>query len=416
MDHEPVAITGMGLISCLGSDPEQFHRQLMRGKSGVVRMQKFQDLGFPTQIAAPAQSFDTAQYIDRKQLRRLDPNLISALVAGKRALEMANLPPSQRLGLQLERCGVLIGSGIGGLKTHQEGFTTLLQSGFRRISPFYCPYTLTNMASGLMAIELGFLGPNYSISTACATSNFCFLSALRHIQRGDADLMLAGGTESCLNEMGLAGFMACRAVSVNNEDPFGASRPWDLARDGFVMAEGAGVLVLESLSHAKARRAPILALLRGGAVNCDGYHMTEPRPDGSCVARCMRAALADSGAAPDDIDCINAHATSTSAGDLAELRSLIEVFGRDFRGKITATKSMIGHALGASGALEAIALIQGLRHQELHPTINLQNPDPLMPPQMVQRVGGKEKMNLVLSNSFGFGGHNSSLVFGKGEL
>lgn len=413
MGKEPVVVTGMGLISCLGDDPDQFHSALMKGKSGVARIPEFAELGFTTEIGAKALSFDFSEYVERKLLRRLDPNIVFAIAAGKCALKRAGISLNDVKTLNLERCGVLIGSGIGGLKTHQEGFETLLQRGFQRVSPFYCPYTLTNMAGALLAIDLQFQGPNYSISTACATSNYCLLSALRHIERGDADLMLAGGTESCLTAMGLAGFMACRAVSKKNDDPMKASRPWDIERDGFVMAEGAGVLVLESLSHAKARGAPILAQLKGGAINCDGYHMTEPRADGSCVAKCMKKALADANCQPTDVDCINAHATSTALGDLAELRAILEVFGFEFAGKVTATKSMIGHALGASGALEAIATVQALCYGEIHPTINLRNPEPLLPSKMVALAPHRGKVNVALSNSFGFGGHNSSLVFGK---
>ena len=413
MTKEPIAITGWGLVSCFGSDPERFYQCLLEGKSGVELIDKFAELTFSTQIGAPVRELDSETWIEPKLNRRLDPNIRYAMVAGKRALKSAAVGWGIDRALNTARCGILMGSGIGGMHTQEEGVQTLYQKGYRRVSPFYCPYILTNMAGALLGVDLGFTGPNYSISTACATASNCLLSAMRHIERGDADLMLAGGTEGCLNPMGMAGFMACRAVSKRNSDPKGASRPWDQGRDGFVMAEGAGALVLESLAHAKARRAPILALLSGAGLNCDGYHMTNPRPEGTSLAACMRAALQDASCSPDDIQYINAHATSTSAGDLAELHAIGQVFGTRSDLKINATKSMIGHSLGASGALEAIATIQALRSQWLHPTINLENPEPLLDLQAIPQRAQPHQMQNALSNSSGFGGHNCSLVFSR---
>ncbi len=414
MSKKTVVITGMGLVSCLGSDPEHFYRQLLEGKSGIGRIEDFAKREYSTQIGGVVSALNVEGYIERKVDRRLDPNIRFALLAGKRALEHATFD-LQNLSLDRARCGILIGSGIGGMRTQEEGISTLIERGYRRISPFFCPHILTNMAGALLGIDLGFMGPNYAISTACASANYCLLSALRHIERGDADLMLAGGTESCLSPMGMAGFIACRAVSKRNDDPEGASRPWDCGRDGFVMAEGAGVLVLESLEHARLRNAPILAVLSGGAINCDGYHLTDPRPDGSGVAACMRAALADATISPSDVDYLNAHATSTPTGDLAELKALVEVFKDHPRLRINATKSMIGHSLGASAALEAIATIMALREQVVHPTLNLQQPEPLLPEHWVSHRLEHHTLRTALSNSSGFGGHNSSLVFSRWE-
>jgi 3-oxoacyl-[acyl-carrier-protein] synthase II len=294
-----------------------------------------------------------------------------------------------------------------------EGVENLVKDGFRRISPFFVPYIITNMGGALLAIDLGFTGPNYSISTACATSNYCIAAAAEHIRRGDADLMLCGGAEAPLTPIGVAGFIACKALSERNDDPQKASRPWDKQRDGFVLGEGAGVLVLESLEHALARNAPIYAEYLGGSVNCDAFHMTSPREDGSGVEQCIKLALQDAAIPKELINYINAHATSTSAGDLCEIKGIKTVFGDHTKNiSINATKSMIGHCLGAAGGIEAIVTIEAIRRGKIHPTINVFEPEEILEGiDYVPNVAKDKQITAALSNSFGFGGHNSTLVF-----
>ncbi|GMN43295.1 hypothetical protein TIFTF001_012499 [Ficus carica] len=322
-----------------------------------------------------------------------------------------------------ERAGVLVGTGMGGLTVFSDGVQALIERGHRKITPFFIPYAITNMGSALLGIDLGFMGPNYSISTACATSNYCFYAAANHIRRGEADMMLAGGTEAAIIPIGLGGFVACRALSQRNDDPKTASRPWDKDRDGFVMGEGAGVLVMESLEHAMKRGAPIIAEYLGGAVNCDAYHMTDPRADGLGVSSCIESSLEDAGVSPEEINYINAHATSTLAGDLAEINAIKKVFKNTSDIKINATKaispsfpllfcaSMIGHCLGAAGGLEAIATVKAITTGWLHPTINQFNPEPAVDFDTVANEKQQHEVNVAISNSFGFGGHNSVVVF-----
>jgi len=292
-----------------------------------------------------------------------------------------------------------------------DGVIDLNQKGPRRVTPFFIPYVLTNMPGGLLAVDLGFLGPNYSISTACATSNHSIIAAANHIRAGDADFMICGGVEAPIIPIGLAGFCACKALSTRNDEPTRASRPWDRDRDGFVMGEGCGVLVLESLEHALARGAPILAEYLGGGISCDAYHMTEPHPEGSGVSLCLNNGLKDAGVTADQVNLINAHATSTPLGDVAEIRALKKIFTQPEKIMLQGTKSMIGHALGAAGGLEAVATIKAITDGVMHPTINLENPEPdlgFQIPTKAQPI----KVNVALSNSFGFGGHNATLIVG----
>jgi 3-oxoacyl-[acyl-carrier-protein] synthase II len=408
-----IVITGMGLVSCFGTDVDQFYNKLLAGESGVVPIEEFPCQEYPTRFAAAVRNFDPGQYMEKKQARRVDPFIRYTMVAGKKALEMAGLTAEKLQGLDKTRAGVLIGSGMGGMALFTEGVETLISKGHKRVTPFFIPYIITNMAGALLAIDLGFMGPNYSISTACATSNYCIYAAAKHIQNGEADIMLCGGTESPITTVGLAGFVACKALSENNEDPKAASRPWDKKRDGFVMGEGAGVLVLESLEHALARGAPILAEYIGGAVSCDAHHMTDPREDGLGVALCIENALKDAGIAKEDVDYINAHATSTIVGDICEIDAIKKVFGPHvYNLKMNATKSMIGHCLGAAGGIEAIATVKAILTQMLHPTINHEDPEEkLAGIDVVPQVAKPHKVKVALSNSFGFGGHNSSLLF-----
>ena len=415
MGKKRIVVTGMGIVSCFGTDLDVFYQQLLAGKSGIVPIEKFPCADYPTRFAGAIRDFDPGEYIDKKQARRVDPFIRYAMVAGKRALEHAGLLGDGLATLKQERCGIVIGSGMGGMSMFSDGVETILKKSFRRLTPFFVPYIITNMGGALLAIDLGFMGPNFSISTACATSNYCIQSAAEQIQQGNADLMLCGGAEAPLTPVGLAGFVACRALSTRNDDPARASRPWDRGRDGFVMGEGGGVLVLESLEHAQARGAEILAEYLGGSINCDAHHMTDPREDGSGVARCIQTALNYAQVAKERVNYINAHATSTLVGDICEINALRNVFGSHTKDiKLNATKSMIGHCLGAAGGLEAVATIQAIRSGKLHPTINLDDPEPALSEfDTVVGEAREHQVDVALSNSFGFGGHNSTLVFSR---
>lgn len=405
-----IVITGMGVVSCLGNDVDLFYKSLLEGKSGIRPITRFPCEDYPTRFAGTVVDFDPGEYIDKKQARRIDEFIAYGLVAGKKALEQAELRNEALDSLQKDRCGVLIGSGMGGMGVFADGVETLLSKGCKRVNPFLVPHIITNMAGGLLAIDTGFMGPCYSISTACATANNAIISAANHIRLGDADLMIAGGTEAAITPLGVAGFCACRALSQRNDEPQRASRPWDKNRDGFVIGEGAGVLVLETLEHALARNATILAEYLGGGMSCDAHHMTEPRPDGEGVAICLQRALADAGISADEVNYINCHATSTQVGDMAEINALKKVFAKRSRIAINGTKSMIGHSLGAAGGLEAIAVAEAIRTGYIHPTINLESPEEGISDFHVPVAAEKYKVNVALSNSFGFGGHNATIV------
>jgi 3-oxoacyl-[acyl-carrier-protein] synthase II len=410
MNKKRVVVTGMGIVSCFGNDVETFYQSLLVGKSGITPITEFPCEDYPTRFAGSIHHFEAGEYMDKKQARRADKSIAYTMVAGKKALEHAHLQGDAFHQLQKERCGILIGSGMGGMTVFADGVQTLVEKGQRKVSPFFVPYILTNMSGAMLGIDLGFMGPNYSISTACATSNYSIISAAQHIRRGEADLMLTGGVEAAILPMGLAGFCACKALSQRNEAPEKASRPWDKERDGFVMGEGAGVLVLESLEHAQARGATILAEYLGGGLSCDAYHLTDPRADGEGVAACIRYALEDAGVKPEEINYINAHATSTPAGDMAEIYALKKVFKNPSAIKMNATKSMIGHLLGAAGGVEAIATIKAIMHQRIHPTINLENPESDLEFDIPTQAEDYQ-VNKAMSNSFGFGGHNASVIF-----
>jgi 3-oxoacyl-[acyl-carrier-protein] synthase II len=410
-ENKRVVITGMGVVSCFGNDVDAFYQALLDGKSGVTPIDQFPVQDYATRFAASIHNFDPGTYIDKKQARRVDPFISYAMVAGKKALESAGINPDN---LDKKRCGIIIGSGMGGMKVFSDGVEALIKQGVRRISPFFVPYIITNMGGALLAIDLGFMGPNYSISTACATANYSIAAAANHIRAGDADLMICGGSESPMTPIGVAGFIACKALSERNDDPTKASRPWDKARDGFVIGEGAGVIILESLEHALKRGAPILAEYLGGAVNCDAYHMTSPREDGSAVAECIDLAIIDAGVQKEDINYVNAHGTSTPVGDLCEIRGLKKVFGDHVKNMvINSTKSMIGHCLGAAGGIEAVAVLKAIQTGMIHPTINVDNPEEELDGiDIVPHKAKAHKVKVAISNSFGFGGHNSTLVFG----
>ncbi|XP_051131877.1 3-oxoacyl-[acyl-carrier-protein] synthase II, chloroplastic-like isoform X2 [Andrographis paniculata] len=406
-----VVVTGMGVETSIGNNPDTFYNNLLDGVSGISEIEAFDCSQFPTRIAGEIKSYSTDGWVSPKLSKRMDNFMLYMLTAGKKALADGGITEDVMDELNKARCGVLIGSAMGGMKVFSDAIEALRIS-YRKMNPFCVPFATTNMGSAILAMDLGWMGPNYSISTACATSNFCILNAANHIIRGEADMMLCGGSDAAIIPIGLGGFVACRALSVRNADPTKASRPWDRNRDGFVMGEGSGVLLLEELEHAKKRGATIYAEFLGGSFTCDAYHMTEPHPKGAGVILCIEKALAQSGVSKEEVNYINAHATSTPAGDLKEYEALIKCFGQNSELKINSTKSMIGHLLGASGAVEAVATVQAIRTGWVHPNVNLENPDDAVDTNVL--VGPtKERLEIkvALSNSFGFGGHNSSILF-----
>ena len=411
-----IVVTGMGLCSVFGNDYNKFYDKLLAGTSGVAPIDRFDTSDFPTKFAAQIRNFDSEGYIDKKNDRRLDDCLRYALVSGNKALEDAGLDDAKCEQLNKQRIGVLVGSGMGGLTVFQDGVKALVEKGPKKITPFFIPYAITNMGGAMLAIEKGFMGPNYSISTACATANYAFHAAANHIRNGDADIMIAGGSEAPIIPVGLGGFVACRALSQNNDDPQGASRPWDKSRDGFVMGEGAGVLVMESLESAQKRGARIHAEYLGGAITCDAHHMTDPRADGLGVSTCIELSIKDAGITVNDINYINAHATSTLVGDVAEVNAVRKVFKDVANVKMNATKSMIGHCLGAAGGMEAVACIMAIKTGMVHPTLNQNDLEPIV--EGIDTCANEKKAHKVtaaISNSFGFGGHNSCVIFAPFE-
>lgn len=414
MAKRRVVVTGMGIVSCFGSDVDHFYNELLAGKSGVRPITTFDCSDYPTRFAGTALvDYNIDEYMDKKQARRVDPFIRYAVVATKKALKDAGL--SDLSSLDKTRAGVVIGSGMGGLENLYDGIGTIREKTYRRLTPFFVPYIITNMAGAIVAIETGFMGPAYSTSTACATSNYTILQAARHIQSGEADIMITGGSEAAINHTGLAGFVVMKALSERNDDPAAASRPWDKERDGFVIGEGAGVLILEEYEHAKKRGAPIIAELLGGGFSCDAYHITEPHPEGAGLILAVQKTLDDAGVTKEEVNYINAHATSTSVGDVAEIYGIKKFFGEHSKNiKINATKSMIGHCLGAAGGIESIVVLKALQTGMIHPTINLVHPEEsLSPLDPVQGKAQKHTIDVALTNSFGFGGHNSCLAFSR---
>ncbi|CAN6206328.1 unnamed protein product [Urochloa humidicola] len=411
-----VVVTGMGVVSVFGNDAGAFYDRLLAGESGAGHIDRFDPTGFTTRFAAQIRGFSSEGHIDGESDRRLDDSQRYALVASRKALESAGLAlgSTAMANIDLERAGVVVGSGMGGVKQFSAGVETLVSKGPSKVSPFTFPLAIPNMASALVAIDagIGFLGPNYSVSAACATGGHCIHSAADQIRLGRADVMLAGGAEAAIAPAALAGLAALGALSRRNADPETASRPWDRDRDGFVLGEGAGVLVMESLEHAMRRGAPVLAEYLGGAATCDAYHVTNPRPDGYAASLCIKRSLEDAGVSPEEVNYINANATSSRAGDLAELKALKQVFKDTSLIKMNATKSMIGHCLGAAGGLEAIATIKAIATGWVHPTINQFNPEPAVDQfDTVRDVKQRHHVHVGISNSFGFGGHNSVVVF-----
>ncbi|WP_082112240.1 beta-ketoacyl-ACP synthase II [Paenibacillus sp. DMB20] len=405
-----VVVTGMGVMTSLGQDIETFWNSLMNGKSGVSHIEAFDVSDYPTRIAASVKDFNPEDYMDRKEARKMDRFVQFAVAAGSKALEDSGI----RIGenADAERVGVSIGSGIGGLGTWEDQHNVLLEKGPKRVSPFFIPMMIANMASGQMSINLGAKGPNTTQVTACATGSHSIGDSMRIIQRGDADIMVCGGAEATIRPTGMAGFCAMRAMSTRNDEPEKASRPFDTGRDGFVMGEGAGVLILESLEHAQKRGAKIYAEVIGYGLSADAYHITEPDPDGA--ARCMKMAIRDAGIRPEDIDYINAHGTSTPVGDRSETAAVKMALGdHAYKVAVSSTKSMTGHLLGAAGGVEAIICALSLKNQIIAPTINLEDQDPECDLDYVPNEPRKAELDVVMSNSFGFGGHNATIILKK---
>ena len=409
MTRRRVVVTGLGAVTPAGNDVTETWSNIVAGRSGIRALDAFDVSEYASRIGGSVRDLDLSLYLTPRDARRMDPFIHYGLVASIQAIEDADLEVTEA---NAERVGVCIGSGIGGLPGIEKGYANLLNGGPRKVSPFFVPSNIINMVAGNLSIRYGIKGPNYSIVTACSTGAHCIGDAARMIERGDADCMLAGGSEMATSPTGLAGFASARALSTRNDDPEGASRPWDEGRDGFVLADGAGVLVLEALEHAQRRGARIYAEMAGFGMSSDAFHITLPPDDGEGARRCMRLALADAGISPGDIDYINAHGTSTPAGDVIETRAVKEVFGEHAkRLAISSTKSMIGHTLGAAGGIEAIFCVLAIRDGVAPPTINLEDPSPDCDLDYVPNIAREMKIDLALSNSFGFGGTNGSLVF-----
>ncbi|AYB43420.1 beta-ketoacyl-ACP synthase II [Paenibacillus lautus] len=405
-----VVVTGMGVMTSLGQDLDTFWNSLMEGKSGVSRIEAFDVSDYTTQIAASMKDFNPEDYMDRKEARKMDRFVQLAVAAGSKALEDSGL--NIGVNADAERVGVSIGSGIGGLGTWEDQHNILLEKGPKRVSPFFIPMMIANMASGQMSINLGAKGPNTTQVTACATGTHSIGDSYRLIQRGDADVMICGGAEATIRPTGMAGFCAMRAMSTRNDEPEKASRPFDTGRDGFVMGEGAGVLVIESLEHALKRGAKIYAEVVGYGLSADAHHITEPDPDGA--ARCMKMAIRDAGIAPEDVDYINAHGTSTPVGDRSETKAVKMALGdHAYKVAVSSTKSMTGHLLGAAGGVEAVICGLSLKNQTIAPTINLEDQDPECDLDYVPNHPRKADLDVVMSNSFGFGGHNATIILKK---
>ncbi len=406
-----VVVTGIGIISPVGRTTAEAWENIKNGKSGISNITRFDVTGYSTRIAGEVKNYDPYEYFDRKEARKLDPYMQFALIASEEAVKDSGLPLDR---IDLERAGVYIGSGIGGISTIEANKVTLMERGPDRVSPFFLPASLANLATGHVSIKFRFKGPNMACVTACAASTHSVGDSFRIIQRGDADIMLAGGAEYPITPLGIAGFSVMKAISTRNDQPGKASRPFDKERDGFVPAEGSAVLVLEELEHAIKRGAQIYAEIVGFGFTSDAFHMTAPDPDGDGAYRTMKMAIRDGQIRPEDVAYINAHGTSTPLNDKVETQAIKRVFGEHaYKLAISSTKSMTGHMLGATGAGEAIFTILALKHSFIPPTINYEFPDPECDLDYTPNTGVHKDMVYALSNSFGFGGTNGSLLFKK---
>ena len=404
-----VVVTGLGAVTAIGHDVDSFWASLLAGRGGVHRISHFDPKDFASQMGAEVRDWDPAQHMDPKEVRRNDRYTHFGFVAAKQAVKDSGLEMANEDG---DRVGVIIGSGIGGMHTYETQLKTLWERGPRKVSPFTIPALIGNMCSGLVAIEYGARGPNFGVVSACATGTHAIGEAAHAIRRGDADVMIAGGSEAAVTPFAYASFCAMKAMSTRNDDPETASRPFDKHRDGFVMGEGAGILVLESLGHAQARGAKIYCEIAGYAATCDAYHITQPDPDGKGLSMAMKRALASAGVAPAEIDYVNAHGTSTPYNDKFETLAIKRIFG-DHAPKlaISSTKSMTGHLLGAAGGIESVICAKTIQTQMLAPTINLHEPDPECDLDYVPNRARAARVRCVLSNNLGFGGQNAAAVF-----
>ena len=411
MSRRRVVVTGLGIVSPVGNSVAEAWSNILAGRSGITRITRFDPSRVASQIAGEVKGFDVSQYLSPKEARRMDTFIHYGMAAGLQAWRDAGISLAED---EAERAGVNFGSGIGGLPMIEASHDELLKSGPRRISPFFIPGTIINMIAGNLSIMLGLKGPNLAIVTACTTSTHCIGEAAKSIRHGEADIMIAGGAESTVTELAVGGFASARALSTRNEDPQGASRPWDKDRDGFVLGEGAGAMVLEEYERAKVRGAKIYCEIAGYGVSADAYHMTAPCEDGDGAYRCMRNALRDAGIEASEVDYINAHGTSTPLGDIAETVAIKRLLAeRAAKVAVNSTKSMTGHLLGAAGGVEAVFTALAILNQVSPPTINLQNADPQCDLDYVPNASRKLPIRIALSNSFGFGGTNGTLVFAR---
>ena len=411
MDKRRVVITGVGMITPLGIGVEQSWNGLLAGRSGIGKITQFDAANFATRIAGEVDGFNPEDYIEPKEIKKMDRFIHFALAAAQMAMNDSGLKITDE---NAERAGVIVGSGIGGLRSIEHYHSVLLEKGPRRITPFFIPMLVVNLASGQISIRFGAKGPNSAVVTACATGSHAIGDAFKIIQRGDADAMIAGGTEAVITPLGIGGFNAMKALSTRNDEPEKASRPFDMDRDGFIMGEGAGIMILESLETALERGAGIYAEIAGYGMAADAYHITSPSPNGEGAARCMKMALQDAGVDPSAVNYINAHGTSTKAGDEIETYAIKTVFGEyAYKIPVSSTKSMTGHLLGAAGGVESVISILSIKNDIIPPTINLDTPDPECDLDYVPKQARRTTVNYALSNSFGFGGTNACLLFRK---
>jgi 3-oxoacyl-[acyl-carrier-protein] synthase II len=413
MAKRRVVITGLGMVSPVGLNVADCWANILAGKSGIAPLTHFDVSAFSVRFGGSVRDFDITEYISVKDAKKMDEFIHYGIAAGIQAVRDSGLEVTEE---NAERIGVAIGSGIGGLTGIEKGYAAYLKGGPRKISPFFVPSNIINMISGNLSIIYGMKGPNFAITTACATATHSIGDAARLIEYGDADAMVAGGAEMATSPTGLGGFAAARALSTRNDDPEGASRPWDKDRDGFVLSDGAGVVVLEEYEFAKARGAKIYAEVVGYGMSGDAYHMTSPSVGGEGAARCMKLAMKNAGINPEEVDYINAHGTSTPAGDVGETHAMKTAFGdHAYKLAVSSTKSMTGHLLGAAGGIEAVFSALAIRDQVAPPTINLDNPDPECDLDFVPGEARQMKIDVAMSNSFGFGGTNGTLLFRKPE-
>lgn len=406
-----VVVTGIGAVTPIGLNINEFWKNLIEGKSGAAYITRFDASNFDTKFACEVKNFDPLKYFDKKSVQRMDLFTQFALVSTEEAIQNSQLKIDQ---IDKNRVGVVYGSGIGGMWTWESIFNTINNGGYQRISPFFVPMMISDIAAGQIAIKYGFKGLNYATTSACATSAHAIAVAAMHIERGDADVVIAGGSEASISPIGIGGFNAMKALSTRNDEPEKASRPFDKNRDGFVMGEGAATLILEDYEHAIKRGAPILAELVGFGFTADAYHLTAPAPGGEGAVRSMRLCIEDANIKPEEVDYINAHGTSTPYNDKSETQAIKTLFGEHaYKLIVSSTKSMTGHLLGAAGALEAVVTVLTLMNDVIPPTINLEEPDPECDLNYAPNKAVERKVNYAISNAFGFGGHNVSLLFKK---